>query len=76
VSHPVPPRHGSHTAVAVLHLQCCDCNTVTACTGPLPVDKEVYSQLMATGQFEQMPLDVDEVRQTCGVQDSKSKDCS
>lgn len=30
--------------------------------GPLSIDKEVYSQLLATGQFEQMNLDVDEVR--------------
>lgn len=32
------------------------------CAGPLSLDKEVYSQLLATGQFEQMNLDVDEVR--------------
>jgi hypothetical protein len=36
------------------------------CTGPLPIDKEVYSQLLATGQFEQMNLDVDEVRGMLG----------
>lgn len=35
---------------------------LAACAGPLPIDKEVYSQLLATGQFEQMNLDVDEVR--------------
>lgn len=35
---------------------------VCAHAGPLSIDKEVYSQLLATGQFEQMNLDVDEVR--------------
>lgn len=48
----------------------CMCVYVPACmpvivlctTGPLPIDQEVYSQLLATGQFEQMSLDVDEVR--------------
>jgi hypothetical protein len=47
-------------------MACCATPTLlqshcNACTGPLPIDKEVYSQLMATGQFEQMALDVDEV---------------
>lgn len=35
--------------------------------GPLPIDQELYSQLLATGQFEQMNLDVDEVGVTCLV---------
>jgi len=35
---------------------------LSGCAGPLPIDQEVYSQLLASGQFEQMDLDVDEVR--------------
>jgi hypothetical protein len=35
--------------------------------GPLTIDKEVYSQLMATGQFEQMNLEIDEVGGPCCV---------
>jgi hypothetical protein len=41
--------------ISMLHCCCC------CCAGPLPIDKDVYSQLLATGQFEQMNLDVDEV---------------
>jgi hypothetical protein len=55
-----PAHVNAHT------MACCATPTLlqshcNACTGPLPIDKEVYSQLMATGQFEQMALDVDEV---------------
>jgi hypothetical protein len=44
--------------VAAVTCLCCG----AAAAGALPIDAEVYAELRATGAFEQMGMDADEVR--------------
>jgi len=34
---------------------------VYVCAGAMPIDQEVYAQLMQTGHFDEMDLSIDEV---------------